>query len=551
MPDQRPVGAAAPARSRRWPSRRRSGADHLAQHLARSTSSAAGAGAPAEIRETSSRLVDQHRQPLAPGARSAPASSPAWPAWPSAGAAASSAQQAAGRDLQRRQRRAQLVRGDGQELVARPDRRLGLVVQAGVLDGEGHPVGQVLGQRQIRGRRTAGPLRRAPKVIAPSELVPRHHAAPPSATSRRRRQQRGDLRAPVRAPARASRRPASPHHQRRGVAAARAGAPPSGHRGAHRPAPQAAPQHVSSLAGSAWAARAPPTASSPSRSNGLDERTSRRTRSTASRPPRPAWSGSPASSAAPRCLRPGTAGGILGPLAVGDVLDDGDEAARLAGGAAQQRDGHVRPRPAPAVAGAGSASRAPVRGRRPARPGSAAQRHHVAGHVPSGSVTSCKRRPRSSSCAVAQDLAEARVHAQPAARRRPAWAMPTAASSKVASYSASLSRSACSPALALGLAQLPPPAADLLRLAVQVDEHRHLGPHDVGVERLDQVVDRADRVASVDEVDVAAVAVRKMIGMCSRRLALRGSGRAVSKPSIRGITTSSRITAKSCLQHAA
>ena len=42
-------------------------------------------------------------------------------------------------------------------------------------------------------------------------------------------------------------------------------------------------------------------------------------------------------------------------------------------------------------------------------------------------------------------------------------------------------------------------ALDLAGLAKQVDEHRDLGLDDVGIDRLDQVVDRADRVALIDQ----------------------------------------------------
>ena len=87
------------------------------------------------------------------------------------------------------------------------------------------------------------------------------------------------------------------------------------------------------------------------------------------------------------------------------------------------------------------------------------------------------------------------------------------------------------------LAQLPV-------LAVQLDEDRDLGPQHPRVERLGQVVDGARGVAAEGVLRLPSMAVRKMIGM-SRVRSRRLMCAAVSKPSMPGIWTSSRITAKS------
>ena len=91
------------------------------------------------------------------------------------------------------------------------------------------------------------------------------------------------------------------------------------------------------------------------------------------------------------------------------------------------------------------------------------------------------------------------------------------------------------------LLRLPP---DLLGHAVQVDEHPHLGPQDFRHDRGEDVVHGPQRVA-LGGATSSAKAVRKMIGVWADRLPLRISA-AVSKPSMPGMLTSSRMTAKSC-----
>ena len=86
-------------------------------------------------------------------------------------------------------------------------------------------------------------------------------------------------------------------------------------------------------------------------------------------------------------------------------------------------------------------------------------------------------------------------------------------------------------------------AARLLRASAPARRTRSPWCADLGHERAEQVVDRPERVP-VGGVSSSVSAVRKMIGVCALRLRCRISA-AVSKPSISGMLTSSRITAKS------
>ena len=82
---------------------------------------------------------------------------------------------------------------------------------------------------------------------------------------------------------------------------------------------------------------------------------------------------------------------------------------------------------------------------------------------------------------------------------------------------------------------------------VQVDEDLDLRAQDLRHDRREDVVDRAERVAARPSASRRRTAVTKMIGVCAERLYWRISA-AVSKPSMSGMLTSSRITANSCLQ---
>jgi hypothetical protein len=399
------------------------------------------------------------------------------------------------------------VRGDGEELVTRPHGRLGLVVEARVLDGEGHPVGQVLGHHQV-GVVEGGPAGPAPEGDHPQR---------PLAGGQRRDQGRagphlGQQGAHLVAPAPAPGGPVDerPHH--RGVAAGqhqahgRAGIVGGGlAQAAQRLDPGGVgvgQPHLGQplLVGAVQGA---PVGVLLHRQPGhLGQRllvVQRREQGLAGR-------GQEALA-------------HLALLERGDVLDDGDEAARLAGGAAQEGDGDVHPDHPPVLVQAA--------GLPPVGLGAAAQdlpqRHHVAGHVPRIADVLQALLPQLLP-GVAEDLAEARVHAQE---------LPVGGG--VGDAHPGLVEGGLEDRLAVAQGLLAPLplgrpqglllAADAQGLAEQVDEHRHLGPDDVGVERLDQVVDRAHRVAAVDEVEIGPVGGQEQDGDVLRGLALAHEGR--------------------------
>ena len=97
------------------------------------------------------QVVDQLRRAGAPGARSAPAWCATARADCSMRSRLRSRSSALQLKLQRGERRAQLVRGDRQELVADADRVLRRLVQPRVLDRERHAAAEVLGRDQIGG----------------------------------------------------------------------------------------------------------------------------------------------------------------------------------------------------------------------------------------------------------------------------------------------------------------------------------------------------------------------------------------------------------------
>jgi hypothetical protein len=61
--------------------------------------------------------------------------------------------------------------------------------------------------------------------------------------------------------------------------------------------------------------------------------------------------------------------------------------------------------------------------------------------------------------------------------------------------------------------------ADRLRLSEQVDEHRDLRPHDLGIDRLHEVVDGAHGISAVDALDVGPVRGEEHDGDVARRFA--------------------------------
>ena len=83
------------------------------------------------------------------------------------------------------------------------------------------------------------------------------------------------------------------------------------------------------------------------------------------------------------------------------------------------------------------------------------------------------------------------------------------------------------------------------RLAEELDEHRHLRAQHLGHDGRQDVVDRAAASSRARRASRRVNAVMKMIGVCAERWRSRISA-AVSKPSMPGMLTSSRMTAKSC-----
>ena len=68
---------------------------------------------------------------------------------------------------QRGERRAQLVRGDGEELLAQGDGPASLPVQAGVVDGEGNTMGQVGDRLQVLRHRSNRAFQKTESAIPP------------------------------------------------------------------------------------------------------------------------------------------------------------------------------------------------------------------------------------------------------------------------------------------------------------------------------------------------------------------------------------------------
>ena len=96
--------------------------------------------------------------------------------------------------------------------------------------------------------------------------------------------------------------------------------------------------------------------------------------------------------------------------------------------------------------------------------------------------------------------------------------------------------------LVLLLPEQPRLPRDLTGLLEQLDEHGDLRAQDHRVERLDDVVDGSRLVPAEDVLGLVDMPVRKMIGI-DRFCSWQRIEAAVSKPSIPGIWTSSRMTA--------
>ena len=199
---------------------------------------------------------------------------------------------------------------------------------------------------------------------------------------------------------------------------------------------------------------------------------------------------------------------LLGPPAAGDVLDDQHEVPGLAP-VAQQRGVQLDPQLAARTVGQ---ARLPLGARADGSGGVTVaaglpvgqrlQRLQIFGHrLGIGHVLVVQ--PAQLGLGVPQHVAQVAVGPQPAPVQRQVGDAHRCLVEGGGVLALALAQGLF-PALAFGLAQLPFLAADAQRPPVQLQEHVHLGPHDLRLQRLDQIVHRPHRIRLVDEVDVAA-----------------------------------------------